>query len=127
MGYDIKIDTPLDFMGVTDHSEYVGVTKEANTPGSYVSKLPQARPMIMKNPKSSAEQNQVFSYLLKLASSPPVKAFMDLKVTSTVWKENVKIADENNQPGKFTAFCSYEWTSMPGQRNLHRHGPRATT
>src|SRR5512135_2562396 len=33
MGYDIKIDTPLDFMGVTDHSEYVGVTKEANTPG----------------------------------------------------------------------------------------------
>jgi Protein of unknown function (DUF3604) len=32
MGYDIKIDTPMDFMGVTDHSEYVGVTKEANTP-----------------------------------------------------------------------------------------------
>src|SRR5208283_738662 len=25
MGYDIKIDTPMDFMGVTDHSEYVGV------------------------------------------------------------------------------------------------------
>jgi hypothetical protein len=121
LGYDIKIDTPLDFMGVTDHSEYVGVTKEANTPGSYVSKLPQAQPMIMKDPNISAEQNQVFSYLLKLASSPPVKAFMDPKVTSTVWKENVKIADENNQPGKFTAFCSYEWTSMPGQRNLHRN------
>ena len=34
LGYDIKIDTPLDFMGVTDHSEYVGVTREANTPGS---------------------------------------------------------------------------------------------
>ena len=32
LGYDIKIDTPMDFMGVTDHSEYVGVTKEANTP-----------------------------------------------------------------------------------------------
>src|SRR5271169_3639851 len=27
MGYDIKIDTPMDFMGVTDHSEYVGVTR----------------------------------------------------------------------------------------------------
>jgi hypothetical protein len=121
LGYDIKIDTPLDFMGVTDHSEYVAVTKEANTPGSYVSKLPQAQPLIMKDPNSSAEQNQVFSYLLKLASSPPVKAFMDPKVTSTVWKENVRIADENNQPGKFTAFCSYEWTSMPGQRNLHRN------
>ncbi len=121
MGYDIKIDTPLDFMGVTDHSEYVGVTREANTPGSFVSKLPEAQPMIMKDPNSTEEQNRVFSYLLKLAASPPVKAFMDPKVTSTVWKSNVKIADENNHPGKFTAFCSYEWTSMPGQRNLHRN------
>lgn len=121
LGYDITIDTPLDFMGVTDHSEYVGVTREANTPGSYVSKLPEAQPMIMKDPDDPAEQQRVFSYLLELAASAPVKAFMDPKVTSTVWKENVKIADENNQPGKFTAFCSYEWTSMPGQRNLHRN------
>jgi hypothetical protein len=121
MGFDIKIDTPLDFMGVTDHAEYVGVTKQANTPGSYVSKLPEAQPMIMKDPSSQEEQQKVFSYLLKLAASPPVKAFMDPKVTSSVWKENVKLADENNHPGKFTAFCSYEWTSMPGQRNLHRN------
>ena len=121
LGYDIKIDTPLDFMGVTDHSEYVGVTREANIPGSYVSKLPEAKPLIMKDPNSTQEQNEVFSYLLKLASSAPVKAFMSPKVTATVWKENVKIADENNHPGKFTAFCSYEWTSMPGNRNLHRN------
>lgn len=121
LGYDIKIDTPLDFMGVTDHSEYVGVTREANIPGSYVSKLPEAQPMIMKDPNSTTEQSRVFSYLLKLATSPPVKAFINPKVTSTVWKENVRIADENNHPGKFTAFCSYEWTSMVDQRNLHRN------
>jgi len=30
LGYDIRIDTPLDFAGVTDHSEYVGVVDEAN-------------------------------------------------------------------------------------------------
>lgn len=121
MGFDIRIDTPMDFIGVTDHSEYVGVTREANIPGSYVSKLPAAQPMIMKDPNSQEEQNRVFSYLLKLAASPPVKAFMDPKVTSTVWKDNVRIADEQNKPGKFTAFCSYEWTSMPGSRNLHRN------
>lgn len=28
LGYDIHIETPLDFMGVTDHSEYVGLTKQ---------------------------------------------------------------------------------------------------
>jgi hypothetical protein len=121
MGFDIKIDTPLDFMGVTDHSEYVGVTKQANTPGSYVSKLPEAQPMIMKDPTSTEEQNRVFSYLLKLGAGAPVKAFMDPKITATVWKENVQIADEANKPGKFTAVCSYEWTSMPDNRNLHRN------
>ena len=121
MGFDIKIDTPLDFMGVTDHSEYVGVTKQANTPGSYVSTLPAAQPLIMKDPNSKEEQNRVFSYLLKLNAGAPLKALMDPKITSTVWKENVQIADEANQPGKFTAFCSYEWTSMPGNRNLHRN------
>ena len=66
MGFDIKIDTPLDFMGVTDHSEYVGVTKQANTPGSYVSKLPEAQPMIMKDPNSQAEYR---TGLLVLCSS----------------------------------------------------------
>ena len=121
LGYDIKIDTPLDFMGVTDHAEYVAITKEANTPGSYVSKLPEAQPLIMKDPNDPAEQQRVFSYLLKLAGGAPVKAFMNPKVTTTVWAEACKIADENNHPGKFTAFRSYEWTSMPGQRNLHRN------
>ena len=121
MGYDIKIETPMDFMGVTDHSEYVGVTKQANTPGSYVSTLPEAKPLIMNDPNSKEEQNRVFSYLLKLNSGAPVKAFMNPKITESVWAEACKIADEANQPGKFTAFRSYEWTSMPGNRNLHRN------
>ena len=121
LGYDIKIDQPMDFMGVTDHSEYVGVTKEANTPGTAVSKMPEAQPLIMKDPNSTAEQQKVFLYLLKLAIMPPIKAFMNPQVAGTIWKENVKIAYENNHPGKFTAFCSYEWTSMPNNCNLHRN------
>ncbi len=51
LGYDIKIDTPMDFMGVTDHSEYVGVTKEANTPGSALSKLPAGAAADSQGPK----------------------------------------------------------------------------
>ncbi len=121
MGYDIKIDTPMDFMGVTDHSEYVGVTKEANTPGTEISKLPQAQPLIIKDLNDQAEVQKVFLYLLSLENVPPIKAFMSPQVAGSIWKENVKIADENNHPGKFTAFCSYEWTSMPNNRNLHRN------
>lgn len=121
LGYDIKIDTPMDFMGVTDHSEYVGVTKEANTPGSAISKMPEAQPLIIHDLNNQAEVQKVFLYLVTLTSKPPIKAFMSPEVAGTIWKENVKIADDNNHPGKFTAFCSYEWTSMPDNRNLHRN------
>ncbi len=121
LGYDIKIDTPMDFMGVTDHSEYVGVTKEANTKGSALSKMPEAQPLILKDPNSAAEQQKVFLYLLSLTSKPPIKAFMSPEVAGSIWKENVRIADANNHPGRFTAFCSYEWTAMPDNKNLHRN------
>jgi len=121
LGYDIKIDTPMDFMGVTDHSEYVGVTKEANTPGSALSKLPVAKPLILKDPSDQAEVQKVFTYLVGVLSGPPVKALMSPEVAGSVWKDNIRIADENNKPGKFTAFCSYEWTSNPENRNLHRN------
>ena len=32
LGYDIKITTPLDWAGVTDHSEYVGTVRLAQDP-----------------------------------------------------------------------------------------------
>jgi len=121
LGYDIQITEPLDWMGVTDHSEYVGVTKMANTPGSAVSKLPEAQPLILKDPNNPADVQKVFMYLVSLVSKPPIKAFMTPEVAGTIWKENVKIADENNKPGKFTAFCSYEFTSQFNFRNLHRN------
>jgi len=121
LGYDIKIDTPMDFMGVTDHSEYVGVTKEANTPGSALSKLPEAQPLILTDPNNQADVQKVFTYLVNMSQGSPVKALMSPEVAGSVWKDNVKIADENNHPGKFTAFCSYEYTSAPEQRNLHRN------
>ncbi len=121
LGYDIKIDTPMDFMGVTDHSEYVGITAAANTPGSAVSKLPEAQPLILKDPNDQAEIQRAFTYLVGLNSGPPVKAFMSPAVAGSIWKKNVDIADANNHPGTFTAFCSYEWTSMPNYRNLHRN------
>lgn len=121
LGYDIKIDTPMDFMGVTDHSEYVGVTAEANNPGSAISKLPEAQPLIIHDPNNKEEVNKAFVYLVSLMDRPPVKAFMSPEVAGTIWKKNVRIADENNHPGEFTAFCSYEWTSQYDNRNLHRN------
>jgi hypothetical protein len=121
LGYDVKIDTPLDWAGVTDHSEYAGVVQLANEPGSAVSKIPQAQPLILKA-KSIEEMTRVALYAINtLVAGPPVKALMDPAISGSVWKRNVDLAQQANQPGKFTAFCSYEWTSMPSNMNLHRN------
>jgi len=121
LGFDIKIVTPLDFMGVTDHSEYIGITKSANTPGSPVSKLPETQGLIITDPSDKDQQARAFVTLVKLFAQPPIGALMTPEVTGPIWKENVEIANAANEPGKFTAFCSYEWTSQAENRNLHRN------
>jgi Protein of unknown function (DUF3604) len=120
LGYDIKIETPLDFAGVTDHSEFVGVIKLANDPGSPISKLPAAAPLILKN-NSPGEAQRVYLYVARLLGGEPNKALMSSEIAHTVWDQNVEFANKANEPGKFTAFCAYEWTSMPNNMNLHRN------
>ena len=122
-GYDIKITTPLDWAGVTDHSEYVGVIKFANDPSSPVSKLAAAQPLRVDPGKPLLEEgDRIFAYVTKvLFGGPPVKALASPQIAGTVWQETVAAAQAANEPGKFSAFCSYEWTSMPNNMNMHRN------
>jgi hypothetical protein len=121
LGYEVKIDTPLDWAGVTDHSEYAGVVQLANVPSSPVSKLPAAQPLILKD-RSVAELTRVALYAINvLIAGPPVKALMSPEIAGSVWKKNVELAEQANAPGTFTTFCAYEWTSMPNNMNLHRN------
>ena len=122
LGYDVKIDTPLDWAGVTDHSEYAGVVQLANDPKSPVSKIPAAQPLILKN-HSVEEMTRVALYAINnlVAAASPVQELMKPEIAAAVWKKNIELANQANEPGKFTAFCSYEWTSMPNNMNLHRN------
>lgn len=119
MGYPIRIETPLDWMGVTDHSEYVGVVQMANDPTSAFSKTPLGQKLIVRD----AEDIQRIYLLLgnSMVDGKPFTELMKPEVAGTVWKRNNDIADAANEPGRFTAFCSYEWTSTPDNRNMHRN------
>ncbi len=118
MGFEVKLNgRPLDFHGVTDHSEYAGVIALANDPSSSFSKLPIAKKLQAHTP---AEFNKVFQFIAG-SLEHPVKELMDPKVAGTIWQKNVEIADKYYQPGKFTTFASYEWTSAPHNQNMHRN------
>ena len=119
LGYDIKIETPLDWMGVTDHSEYAGVVRLSNDPTSSISKLPIAEQLKVRKPE---DVQRIYLWLgTSMVEMKPIKELVDPQVAGTVWKANNAAADAANKPGKFTAFCSYEWTSTPRAQNMHRN------
>ena len=51
---------------------------------------------------------------------PPIAT--DPRFAKSVWTKNTTIAEKYNEPGRFTAFIGYEWTSnAAGGDNLHRN------
>ena len=117
-GYMVQIKRPLDFVAVTDHSEYMGTIRLANDPQSDLSKLPIAEKLKVK---SKEDVQKVYLFLATSIITEPIKELVSPDVAGSVWKSVVEIADKYNQPGKFTTFAAYEWSSTPDNRNLHRN------
>ncbi|MGC1637566.1 MAG: DUF3604 domain-containing protein [Candidatus Acidiferrales bacterium] len=118
-GYPIKITRPLDFMAVTDHAEYAGVIPLANDPSSSIGKLPIAEQLKVR---SKEDIQRVYMFLgASILKNEPIKELVSPEVAGEVWQQVIRIADKYYQPGKFTTFVAYEWTSTPDNRNMHRN------
>ena len=118
-GYMVQLKRPLDFQAVTDHAEYVGTVRLANDPGSAISKLPIADKLKVH---SKDDIQKVYLFLgASILKNQPIKELLDPQVAGSIWKDTVAIADKYYQPGKFTTFAAYEWTSTPNNSNMHRN------
>ena len=118
-GLRVRLQRAYDFLVVSDHAEYLGLT-----PG-----LRSSDPTLLEN-----ETGRRWHDMLKKDKEGAFAAAMEcvLSINSrdekmknesfsrSKWAENCDIADRYNQPGAFTAFIGFEWTSMPNGRNLHR-------
>jgi hypothetical protein len=120
-GFEIQLQSgPLDFAAVTDHSEYLGVMPALNDPANTrLYSLDIARQLRGETGMSRREAFQ--SLIPKMAEGVPIPELYDHDVMRTAWSEIVAAAERNNEPGRFTTFSGYEYTSAPEMQNLHRN------
>lgn len=119
-GFEMKLNSgPLDFLAVTDHSEYLGVLPAINTEGDPYAAVPYAKDLF------STDQGQVTTAFRKFADTlnegKRMSEFSDLRTVKSAWRDIIESAKRNYEPGKFTTLVGYEFTSAPGGRNLHRN------
>lgn len=104
----IQLQRPLDFMAVTDHAEYLGSWSyfERNSPN------PVSDGYIV-NENGSTDQgilNRVKSFLAMFVGVTDPAIFSEEAFINT-WRETIDKADEYYDPGTFTTFPAFEWTS----------------
>ncbi len=131
-GKKIKLSgPPLDFYGVTDHGEYMGVIMSMQTRGSELSKTPTAKAIFGLTAGSREDRMNAFMEIgTSVVTGEPKEDIYDRDFIDSAWAENVAAAEKHNQPGKFTTFAGYEFTTMRvigeiedqlGATNLHRN------
>ncbi len=146
LGFEMKLQDPLDFYAVTDHAAWLGMLEAYSDPNSIPGKLDFAKDLHgLNNPENlnvntTPRRSNIFGNLianeLVTPSKNPFKLLMAYLQKDTVygtrafhrathqsaWKDIAFAAEKHNEPGKFTTFIAYEFTSSgPGQSNLHRN------
>ena len=118
-----RLARPLDFLVVADHSDNMGWFPDLFAGASNLLADPKGREWYDK-----IEAGQGMDVAMEVIDSfsrgefpeammyyPSTKGYKD------AWAATIDAAEKYNDPGRFTAFIGYEWTSQvpPGQ-NLHR-------
>jgi hypothetical protein len=125
-GKKIRINKPLDFLAVTDHSEYMGVFAIAEKDrNSAFAKIPVINDFLNASPEQIID---LFTGINRTFHEGKIISELDdKKVKKSVWDEIIAIANKHYEPGKFTTFAAYEWTagahikpSANMVNNLHR-------
>ena len=131
-GYEMQLRQPLDFYAVTDHAMFMGLLKEAADTTTKFSKTSAAQPIHNINAPDNYGAYSFFGRQTAFATFLPdvvgelIAGNLDEveieAVTRSAWADSINAADQYNQPGKFTTFAAYEYTSSTDEMgNLHRN------
>lgn len=124
---------PLDFYGVTDHGEYMGViaamdSRESRDP---LSRTETAKSIFGVWGGSPEDRTNAFLHIgTTIVTGDEIDDIYDREFIDSAWAYNVNAAEKHYEPGKFTTFAAYEYTQMnpigdivnnQGATNLHRN------
>jgi len=125
-GQPVRLSRPLDWLVVADHSDGMGL----------IADLRAGTPEVL-----AFEQGARWSTDLRAGGEAGVAAALDLittfsndnvdpdlfssyqpgsKAYRTLWHKVIAEAEAFNDPGRFTAFIGFEWTSLINGNNMHR-------
>lgn len=137
----VQIETPLDFLAVTDHAEFLGQIRNIHLNGVDTSNLgfidtikARVAALILNWTIDHGTGRDLF---LRVLPDPDLTPLQDAEASSiqssdlnllpmpknieiNAWRTITNTADKYNQPGEFTALIGWEWSSIPGGANLHR-------
>ncbi len=124
-GLKAKLDRPLDFLVIADHSGGLGATQALyDAPRFMISDPTLLRwyDMMHEGPDGRVKAT---SELIDLAGRNALPAALSnpekqKKNSTRIWTTHSSIVERYNDPGKFTAFVGFEYTLMPRGDNLHR-------
>ncbi|WP_299588160.1 DUF3604 domain-containing protein [uncultured Microbulbifer sp.] len=140
----VRINTPLDFLVVSDHAEGLGVMRAVvNKTDQLDTEMPFHQSIMrwfakqhIRYKVSVNEGMDIFNELLPTkalntevfvdpvrdpANTPPEPVLGDLnKTRASAWNEIIDAAERHYNPGTFTSFIGWEWSSTPTGANLHR-------
>src|SRR5580765_5738319 len=122
-GQPVRLARPLDFLVVADHSDGFGFFPLLLSGDPKIMADPQGQRWneMIKNGQGAAAAIDIITSFGKGAISKAIFPVPGTTAFQGAWEEVIKAAEEANNPGRFTAFIGFEWTSNTGGNNLHRN------
>lgn len=122
-GIKAQLARPLDWIAVTDHSDAMGIIADVieGDPGL------MSDPILKQwnkqfNQGGEAAMAAVMDMITLQGEGRLPPAVTDPKYAYDAWHRYTTILEAANDPGNFTSFIAYEWTSnYGGGNNLHRN------
>jgi hypothetical protein len=118
-GQRAKLSRPLDFLVVSDHAEYIGLADLLSNADPDLLATEVGKGWYDRMKIGGTEGLRV-AYEVFASIGKRQELYKSDKIKRSVWEYVTGIATKYNEPGKFTAFNGFEWTSTPNGDNLHR-------